>query len=210
MLRTPIRLIALAALTLGLTFLSGNQATAAPHHGGGGNWSGGNWSGGHWSGGGWSGGWNGNWGGSYGGYRYYYPRSYGYGFYPSYSYPYDSYPYDYYYNYPSRRYVEPSTVVDSSPGKVTVLVPDTAEVWFNDKVTRGPAQRRWFESPGLSGNEDFSVTIRASWMEDGAKVERTRTVDLHAGDNMKLDFRAQGAPGGSGSGTSEKIPQPGK
>ncbi len=197
MLRTGIRYLCLAALSGALALTSANPALAGGHgHGGGGGGGGG----GGWGGGGWGGGWgHGGWG--YGGWGYggYYRPYYsygGYGYYPYYTYSYPDY-YDYGYSYPyNYGYYNPSNYSDSGMdsggvGKVTVQVPRDAQVTFNDLTSPEGHASRWYETPTLRGDQTKSVTIHAQWKENGAEVDRSRTIQLHAGDNIRLNFMAE-------------------
>jgi uncharacterized protein (TIGR03000 family) len=78
-------------------------------------------------------------------------------------------------------------------GKITVRVPDNAKVQFNELVSPNGYARRWFESPALRRDQGFTVTIRAEWMDGKMKVEQSRTVVVHAGENVNIDLARQAA-----------------
>jgi uncharacterized protein (TIGR03000 family) len=176
----------------------------------------GGWGGGGWGyyGGNWGGPWYGNaygrdygWGYPYGGYygsRWYRPNwNYGYDWnnygYSTYSYPMDYYSSDYGQPYQSG----PGTTFDGQEGaygamaddtqavRVTVRVAPDAEIWFDDNKTtqRGPV--RTFVSPPLEPNHTYTYHIKARWKENGKDVERTRNVQVQAGDFKTVDFMGQ-------------------
>ncbi len=97
-------------------------------------------------------------------------------------------------------YTPPPRQVPTGIGKVTVLVPKDAKVRFNDLDSPEGFSRRWFETPTLRGDRGFLVTIRAEWTEDGKKVERLRTIDLHIDEDVNINLMGKGA----GSSLPEK------
>jgi uncharacterized protein (TIGR03000 family) len=99
--------------------------------------------------------------------------------YPDYGYR--TYPYTY-------GYYQPAAQQTGGYGKVTVSVPRDAQVTFNDLTSPEGYPKRWFETPALRSDRDFTVKVHATWSEGGSKIERTRSVVLHAGDNMTIDL----------------------
>ncbi len=213
MLRIGIKYLSPALVAVGLTFMSTCPATAASHSHGSShgnshvsvghnhvNVSHGSW--GHGGHGYYGHGYYGGYGGyrsGYGGYRAYYPYRYGYGnYWPytySYVYPYsyNYYPYTYYsypytYTYPSMAYDEAAPAAVAA--QVTVRVPPSADVWFNDTLSQGGTATRQFTTAPLTADQDATVTVRARWTEGGSTIDRSRSVDLHAGDSVTIDFRS--------------------
>ena len=84
---------------------------------------------------------------------------------------------------------------------IDVRVPPNAQIWFEDQPTTQAGTFREFISPPLEPDRTFTYDVRARWMENGRPVERTRHINVHAGDQLNVDFRAQ--TGG------EEIGQPG-
>jgi uncharacterized protein (TIGR03000 family) len=188
-----IRLLWLTVVAAALS-LAGTGSAAPAHHSshGGGNWHG--HSGSSWHGGGSHSYYHPHYyGHSYYGHGYWPYRSYySYGYSPYtyfYSYPYTyAYPYTYYYNYPSTTYIVPTS--EALPAKVRVHVTPDAIVSFNDQVTSQQGEFRTFETPALSKDQDYTVNIRVRWAEGDTTIERSRSVDLHAGDSVTIDFMA--------------------
>jgi len=145
----------------------------------------------------------------------YYPGNYGYqsGYYPrtyygGYYYPNNSYYNNSYYNngsyvstpntssyqsfYPSEGVTGASyaNAPDQSSRAVTmsIRVPTDAEVWFGDVKTNLTGTERVFVSPALEPGNDYTYDIRARWNENGRSVERTRTLRVHAGDRLSINF----------------------
>jgi uncharacterized protein (TIGR03000 family) len=74
---------------------------------------------------------------------------------------------------------------------LVVQVPSEAEVWFEDVKTQQTGATRRFVSPPLVPGTDYSYAIRARWTVDGRAVERTKTVVVHAGNQVSVSFLAE-------------------
>jgi uncharacterized protein (TIGR03000 family) len=154
----------------------------------------------------------GYWGGyypsySYGYSPYYSPYSY-YG-YPSYAYSSYSYPSPYGYSYynPSTAtyaaapqsgqyqsfYYAPNADAQDRRAHVEVLVPQNAEVWFDDHKTQESGTDRFFVSPPVDPNSRYFYNIRARWTDNGRTVERTRKVSFQPGQQIRVDFMREQA-----------------
>jgi uncharacterized protein (TIGR03000 family) len=198
--------------------------------GGGEGWRGGGWGGewGHGEGGEWTrwglalglGGWPGyyrwadypygnyGWGGSYGS-PYYYN---GYSDYP---------PADYYAGqgmtgryssfYPQEMEAPASTTrQDEFPALVSVRVPADAEVFFDGDKTQQKGSYRLFVSPPLHADNSYNYKIRAHWKENGKDVDQTRTVPIHAGDRITVNFidkARSAAPAAEASESQSPVPE---
>lgn len=138
----------------------------------------------------------------------YYPRSYygGY-YYPNTSYYNNSYYNNSYYSdgsyaatpntssyqsyYPSEGVTGASANVPEQNSRavtMSIRVPADAEVWFGDVKTNVTGTERLFVSPPLEPGRDYTYEIRARWNENGRPVERTRTLQVHAGDRLNISF----------------------
>jgi uncharacterized protein (TIGR03000 family) len=86
---------------------------------------------------------------------------------------------------------------------INVRVPPNAEVWFDDQKTSQTGPTRSFITPPLNPDHDFVYHIRARWTENGRQVEKTRRIDVHAGDRLFVNFMGrrqegmQGTPSGA-------------
>lgn len=70
-----------------------------------------------------------------------------------------------------------------------IKLPPGAQLWFQGRLTRQKGSYRFFESPPLERGKTYAYQIRAVWTnEKGDKVERRRTVHIHAGDYVILDL----------------------
>jgi uncharacterized protein (TIGR03000 family) len=138
------------------------------------------------------------------GYGGYYPN-YGYSSYPDYGYGYggdDSSPGYYSYAPPVTDYQsfyppDTSSAPPASPpggtngtdAVVRVRVPDpNAQVWFEGTPTQQRGTDREFESPPLQPDRTYHYDVRARWTENGRTFDETRTVAVHAGDRVTVDF----------------------
>jgi len=153
--------------------------------------------------------------------------SYNYGWSSAYASPYSN---NYYsYGYPSygiNSYVAPASWDTSNPqyslnsrdmntyrsfyspsqsgtaATIKLEVPDpNARVYFDDAATRQTGMERVFTSPPLEANKTYTYTIRATWMENGREVNRSKDVQVQAGRTAMVDFRGLGE-------NNEAIPNP--
>jgi uncharacterized protein (TIGR03000 family) len=76
--------------------------------------------------------------------------------------------------------------------RMNVHVPSDARVFFDGEQTREQGEFRQFVSPALEPNENYTYEIKASWMENGRPVERTRKLQVRAGQRLNVDFLAMG------------------
>ena len=80
---------------------------------------------------------------------------------------------------------------------INVRVPPNAEVWFDEQKTSQTGPMRTFITPPLNPDHDFVYHIRARWTENGRQVEKTRRVDVHAGDRHFVNFMGRQQEGTS-------------
>ncbi len=71
---------------------------------------------------------------------------------------------------------------------VNVRVPANAKVWFDNQPTQQQGSFRQFISPPVQPGKVYTYTIKAEWMDNGQKVDKTKQVDVHAGDHFTLDM----------------------
>ncbi len=69
-----------------------------------------------------------------------------------------------------------------------VVVPEGAELWFNDAKTSQTGNQREFVSPVLTLGKKFTYDIRASWTENGKPKEEKRSVQVQANAWQMIDF----------------------
>jgi uncharacterized protein (TIGR03000 family) len=77
---------------------------------------------------------------------------------------------------------------------IQIQVPPDAEIWFDGTPTKRTGQLREFVSPPLKPGTNHGYDIRARWMQDGRPVELTRSIPIHAGDRVSLNFLARPRP----------------
>lgn len=79
------------------------------------------------------------------------------------------------------------------PGAVlSVRVPAAADIWIADGKTSQRGEWRQFATPLLAAGQTFTYEIRARWQENGKDVERTREIQVRAGDRLTVDFLETG------------------
>jgi uncharacterized protein (TIGR03000 family) len=76
----------------------------------------------------------------------------------------------------------------TAPAYLDVRVPAAAEVMVETEKTTQTGSRRTFVSPPISSGRNYVYEIKAKWMENGQPVERTRKVNIHAGEQVTVDF----------------------
>ena len=75
---------------------------------------------------------------------------------------------------------------------VRVTVPAGAELLVDGVKTAQTGAARVFESPPVEAGRDVRYALVARWTENGAAVERTRTVTGKPGETVRVDFTAAG------------------
>jgi uncharacterized protein (TIGR03000 family) len=180
-----------------LLFAAG--ATQGKGGGGGGHSGGGHSSGGHSSssyGGSHGGSYSGSHGGGHNMHHHHNGFFFGGAYYPYWWYNYDSA----YYSYPSaadasasapemyQAFYPPPQPSGNVPVLVRVWMPADAELWFNGTPASQKGTYREFMSPPLPPGKGYVYEVRARWIVGGQPVEQTRTVRVHAGDRVSVDF----------------------
>jgi uncharacterized protein (TIGR03000 family) len=79
-------------------------------------------------------------------------------------------------------------VRDTGAVLVHVNLPADAQIWFNDTATWITGPTRDFISPPVAPGRDYWYRVRASWKEGDRTVEQARTVTVHAGEAVNVDF----------------------
>ncbi len=80
----------------------------------------------------------------------------------------------------------------SNRATVRVALPSpNAKVYFDDEATTQPGTDRVYNTPTLEPDKAYTYTVRATWMEDGKEVTRTKDVKVQAGRAATVDFRTQ-------------------
>ncbi|HTU90024.1 MAG TPA: TIGR03000 domain-containing protein [Gemmataceae bacterium] len=73
---------------------------------------------------------------------------------------------------------------DVDPNVVVLMahLPEHAQVWFNDKLTKTQGKVRYFESPPLTPGKQYLYTMRVTWYENDKWVHKTEKVPVEAGE----------------------------
>lgn len=83
-----------------------------------------------------------------------------------------------------------AALIRPNAAAIDVRVPAGSQLWFQDRQTRQKGGVRLFESPPLEPGKTYAYKVKAEWTnEDGEKVERTRTIQVRAGQHVALDLR---------------------
>jgi uncharacterized protein (TIGR03000 family) len=95
----------------------------------------------------------------------------------------------------------PSPAHDLAPVvRLTVRVPETAEVWIEGMKSKQSGPLRTFVSPPLKVGDRYAFAIRAAWTENGQPRNETREVIAGPGERVDVAFPAEPEP--------EKLPAP--
>jgi uncharacterized protein (TIGR03000 family) len=93
---------------------------------------------------------------------------------------------------------DPEAGVPGSAALFRVRLPADAEIWFSGEKTSQRGAHRLFVTPQLEDGRTLSYEVRAQWKQDGKDVVRTRSVTVHAGDRLTLDFLQPAPPAEEG------------
>lgn len=96
--------------------------------------------------------------------------------------------------YPRRKTAALVAPAPRSPNAaaIDVRVPLGSQLSFQEQQTQQNGSIRFFESPPLEPGRTYAYKIKAVWKDaTGEKVEKVRTVQVRAGDYMRLDLRKQ-------------------
>lgn len=84
-----------------------------------------------------------------------------------------------------------------------------AQLFFDDAATQQTGAMRQFVTPALEPKKEFSYMVHAKWKEGDRDMDDSRTVKVHAGDRLTVDFTTkQEAIQGNGA-KPEAAPRPG-
>jgi len=131
----------------------------------------------------------------------------GYPYNGGYGYGYNGYDGSPYNDYPTSTYAAPDTTTYGTPttapsgnyqsfyptsnstaASVSVTLSASGEVTFGSYQTSQSAGPKAYETPALNPGKTYSYDIRARWMDNGREVTQTRSVMIHAGDRVNVDF----------------------
>src|SRR5262249_42099175 len=83
----------------------------------------------------------------------------------------------------------PASRAAEAKANLTIVVPAAdAQIFFDDTPTSQTGTERAFVTPPLEVGKTYSYRVRVRWQENGKPVEQTRTVDMTAGGNVRVDF----------------------
>jgi uncharacterized protein (TIGR03000 family) len=80
-----------------------------------------------------------------------------------------------------------------APATIVVRLPADATLTIDGSATRSTASLRTFVSPPLQAGKEYQYTLRAEVMREGKKVERTRDVNVRAGQTSEVNFDFAGS-----------------
>jgi len=87
------------------------------------------------------------------------------------------------------------TTVSATKGKITVTIPERAEVFINGRRTASTGKRRTYVSRDLEPGRTYKYQMRFRIIHHGTTLEETRTVHLVGGTvrNVVVDFKEAAA-----------------
>jgi uncharacterized protein (TIGR03000 family) len=77
---------------------------------------------------------------------------------------------------------------EDNAAHLRVLVPPSAELWFEGKRMDLTGAERAFVSPALTPGKGYVYDVRARWTEDGKQIERARKVRVRANQHSEVDL----------------------
>jgi len=106
-----------------------------------------------------------------------------------------------------------------APAEITAIVPADAKVFIDDNLMSEKGTERLYISPALAVGSKYTYQIRAQWQEKGKPVELKKTVEVMAGEHVRVSFLEQsddqpvaaappGSPAATQSPKSKYLPFP--
>ncbi|HEY7159215.1 MAG TPA: TIGR03000 domain-containing protein [Gemmataceae bacterium] len=89
---------------------------------------------------------------------------------------------------PTRNPQQEQAPVKDNTARLTIIVPEGAELWFNGTKTSQTGTRREFDTPPLTPGQDFKYTIKSRWTEGGKPMEVTHAVQVRANTSQVIDL----------------------
>jgi uncharacterized protein (TIGR03000 family) len=71
---------------------------------------------------------------------------------------------------------------------ITLLVPENAEVFFDEYPSVEKGRERKYSTLPLERDKTYEYVVRALWMEEGRTVERDRRIPIKGGASVRADF----------------------
>jgi uncharacterized protein (TIGR03000 family) len=99
-----------------------------------------------------------------------------------------TYPGGYVYGRPIEGGVYSEVSGSDAPATILVRLPADAKLTVDGSATQSTDSLRTFRSPPLQAGKDYKYTLRAEVMRDGKTVERTRDVNVRAGQTSEVNF----------------------
>jgi uncharacterized protein (TIGR03000 family) len=82
-----------------------------------------------------------------------------------------------------------SSATAGGAARITVLLPDEAELWFDSTMRPAIGQVREFTTPPLAAGQTYTYSLRARWLDGNTFRDQTQTVTFARGDNVTVNFR---------------------
>ena len=85
---------------------------------------------------------------------------------------------------------KPSQISDavSNIARITVRLPDMAELWFDGTMSTATGPVREFTTPSLTPGQKYTYEVRARWLEDDTFRDQTQTISFAPGDKIEVNF----------------------
>jgi uncharacterized protein (TIGR03000 family) len=81
-----------------------------------------------------------------------------------------------------------STALTAGTATVTVVVPEGAQVWFDNTLTPAKGTKWVYTSPKLEPSKTYTVNVKARWAEGGQDKAYDIPLRIVSGDNMTMDL----------------------
>jgi len=87
----------------------------------------------------------------------------------------------------------PSLAPPATAALVNVVLPASADLWFEGMQIPGGGSLRQFTSPELNPLNAYTYDVRASWLDNGKVVTQSQRLLVRAGDRLTVTFPASTA-----------------
>jgi uncharacterized protein (TIGR03000 family) len=81
--------------------------------------------------------------------------------------------------------------------EITVIVPASAEIFFDGSPTTTRGTERLYLTPPLESGKNYHYEVVARWVVDGKPVEQTRRIPVKAGARVRVDFLTPSSESGT-------------
>ena len=79
--------------------------------------------------------------------------------------------------------------------RITVTLPASARLWIENVECPLTSSVRTFDTPPLSGNQQYFYNVRAEIVRDGRTISETQRIVITPGQEARIDFNTSNVIG---------------